>query len=244
MSDTSLEKIEQSVIKTFAQKTPAKYIKTRPGAGGRSFKYVDTAYVVNELNRLFGLFWEWKIADKKIDATDIWIQGELTVKNTDGFSITKTGFGGSKVKTSTSTGKPLDISNDLKAASTLALKKAASLFGIASDIYYPEMDWYEEKSEVEQMDEPSPEDIAANTRSILNRKMFAIAAEKGYSSEDIDKVIKHNYNLDHKRDLTSGQLQELIGRLENVQKKQVVETEIIDVEQVMDEMNKKEWRVT
>jgi recombination DNA repair RAD52 pathway protein len=214
MNDTALTTIEKNVLSTFTKKTPAKYIKSRPGAGGRTFKYVDTAYVVNELNRLFGIFWEWKIADKQIDDKNIWLQGELTIKNTDGFSITKTGFGGSKIKKSSQTNEPIDISNDLKAASTLALKKAASLFGIASDIYYPEMDWYEEIAEVEELDEPKEEDIANHTHNILMRKMFAMASEKNLTESDIDKVIKLDYNLDSKKDLTNGQLQELIGRIE------------------------------
>jgi hypothetical protein len=53
--------------------------------------------------------------------------------------ISKEQYGGSDIKKysqGTKIGQPLDIANDLKSAGSDALKKCASLFGIAQDVYW------------------------------------------------------------------------------------------------------------
>lgn len=64
------------------------------------------------------------------------MQGRLVIKNEKGeVLITKEQFGRADVKFKKGTKILLDYGNDLKAASTDALKKCASELGIASDIY-------------------------------------------------------------------------------------------------------------
>lgn len=127
------------------QKTPEKYVMTRPAKGGGSWDYVPGWYVQKVLNFTFGWLWDYEavqeptvteiiqIIEKKID--QIWVTGRLTVKDDAGHSITKTQTGRADIKFRRDIRQPLDIGNDLKAAHTDALKKCASLFGIASDIY-------------------------------------------------------------------------------------------------------------
>lgn len=196
------------VNKLFGTETPKVNIKSRPGPGGKTIKYVEVGYVISKLNEAFGPFWEWRIIDKQIGHKQVWVQGELTVKSSSTFSITKAGFGGSAIKISTQTGQPINIASDLKAASSDALKKAASLFGIASDVFYKEM------QVLENTPDEVTEDPAEATRQILMRKMFAIAKNKGVAEDEIDHIIKEDYSLESKKDLTSGQLQDLIALFE------------------------------
>lgn len=133
---------ERQVLK-LVQKTPVQHVYERPGKGGQVFKYVTGNYVEKVLNFTFGWNWDFEIVAHGKEGDQVWVQGKLTVKDDKSHSITKSQFGrsdvkflsemrnGKKVKTSTM----LDFGNDLKSASTDALKKCASLLGIASDIY-------------------------------------------------------------------------------------------------------------
>jgi recombination DNA repair RAD52 pathway protein len=210
----------------FATKTPKQFIKNRPGPGGRSLSYVEVGYVVSVLNNAFGPFWEWRITDKHIGEKQIWVQGELTVKDQNGFSITKAGFGGALVKLSTATREPISIANDLKAASSDALKKAASLFGIASDLFYREMDLLEESPE--EIDEVS--DGYSFVRDQVTKKFFATAAAKGFTAVEAKEVIKKKYKVAHMEELTVAQLEETIANLEAIVEKVQTNVQVVEVE--------------
>jgi hypothetical protein len=127
------------------QKTPPQYVKQRQGKAGQQWSYVEGSYMVKVLNFAFAWNWDFKIVHQpttaeilqiigsKID--QIWVTGSLTVKDDAGHSITKEQTGGADIKFMKGTRVPVDIGNDMKAAMTDALKKCASEFGIASDIY-------------------------------------------------------------------------------------------------------------
>ena len=65
-----------------------------------------------------------------------WVRGVLTVSMSPGPDglISKEDYGGVDIKMQGGS-KVIDIADDLKAASTDALKKAGSMLGIAADIY-------------------------------------------------------------------------------------------------------------
>ncbi len=133
--------------KTFiTQKTPQQFIKTRPGPGGSKLSYVEIGYVVNILNQAFGWDWDFKIFDQQIGKKQVWVRGELTVRLYD-HTITKGQYGGADIKYNRATGEPVSIADDLKAAASDCLKKCASLLGVASDIYWKDLDnWSTETS--------------------------------------------------------------------------------------------------
>ncbi|MBI4009139.1 hypothetical protein HY357_02810 [Candidatus Roizmanbacteria bacterium] len=214
------EGLESIVNTLFATKTPKGFIKTRPGPGGLVIKYVEVGYVVSILNNAFGPFWEWKIADKEIREDQVWVQGELTIKSLEGLTITKTGFGGASIKKSRETGKPISIANDIKASSSDALKKAASLFGVASDIFYKEMDILE--GSPDEVDEEA--DGNSFIKQQLMSKYFAIASEKGYSAEEAKDLIKTGYGVEHMEDLNKIQLELGVKAMEKRPEKITVET--------------------
>lgn len=117
------------------QKTPSQHIYTRPGKGGGVWTYVTGVYVEKVLNYVFGWNWDFEIKDRVERDNQIAVLGRLTVRTATGDSIFKEQWGRSDIKMKRDTNTALDYGNDLKSASTDALKKCASLLGIASDIY-------------------------------------------------------------------------------------------------------------
>lgn len=136
------QKLENQMItgrdfQSLKAKTPPKFIKVKPGRGGKQLAYVDTGYVINRLNKAFSFLWDFKVLDQSIGNGQVWVKGELTVHISPTLQITKSQFGGSDIKMSKETGKAIDIADDLKAAASDCLKKCASMFGVASDVYFP-----------------------------------------------------------------------------------------------------------
>jgi len=120
------------------QKTPAEAIRHRSGPGGRQLAYVEHRWVNEQLNLAFDWQWSWDIVEWRLIPTEqepqeAFVLGRLTVHTPRG-DLTKTQFGSSDVKRDRK-GNVLSIGNDLKAASSDALKKAASLLGLALDLY-------------------------------------------------------------------------------------------------------------
>jgi hypothetical protein len=129
--------------KLIFEETPEKYIQHRPGRGGKTFDYVATGYVIDRLNKIFNYMWSFEVKEKSQNQsiTQVQVLGKLTgyiviPGNTPIVqAISKEQWGGSDVKKNDN-GLPIDIGDDFKAATSDALKKCASLFGIASDIYW------------------------------------------------------------------------------------------------------------
>ncbi len=118
------------------QRTPSEQTYTRPGKGGQTWTYVTGNYVEKVLNFVFGWNWDFEVVAHGREGDQIWVHGKLTVKSPKGDqSISKSQFGRADVKFKKDTKIMLDFGNDMKAATTDALKKCASLLGIASDIY-------------------------------------------------------------------------------------------------------------
>ncbi len=129
------------------QKTPLSHVYTRPAKGGGTWDYVTGDYVKKVLNYAFGWLWSFEIKDKGREGDLVWVLGKLTVELPNGKKIIKEQFGRADIKMKKGTQTPLDYGNDLKSASTDALKKCASELGIASDIY-GKNEFKEIKSEV------------------------------------------------------------------------------------------------
>lgn len=144
--------LNDAQIKLLLSRTPKQFVKTKPAKGGGRLSYVSGGYVVKVLNLLFGFNWDFEIQDEKIllNANQCIVRGRLTVKvpqydnleRRDGFEvISKSQYGRCDIKyykdkfDADGNRVPLDLGNDLKGAATDALKKCASLLGVAADIY-------------------------------------------------------------------------------------------------------------
>lgn len=224
-----IAEMQTSVQKLFKEKTPKDVIKMRRGAGSMMFPYVPIDYVLKKLDDHFGMFWEFKIIKTEQTPTHIVVQGELTIKSPTGFSVSRPGFGRASIKCYQGTKNPVDIGNDYKAAQSDALKKAASLFGIGADVYYKELEKYEDIDET-TLDEDS--DLRQKTYA----QLFAVANEKGLDAEATKKKIKEKYGVSHMEELTLEQIQATITNIKNAKvvkpvpiPKAPVQEEIIEV---------------
>lgn len=139
------------------KKTPQQHVHEKPGKGGGRFKYVTGAYVKSQLNRLFGYDWSFTVKEFTVKGNQCIVFGRLegTIRNKDGDVVTtlvREQFGRADIKTlKADKTKALDFGNDLKAATTDALKKCASDLGIARDVYasdeYRELAFYDNDDE-------------------------------------------------------------------------------------------------
>lgn len=119
------------------QRTPKDHIYQRPAKGGGVWEYVTGTYVKKVLNYTFGWCWSFEVKAHGKEGKLVWVLGKLTINNPKTYApmIVKEQFGRADVKTKKNSDEYLDFGNDLKAATTDALKKCAAELGIASDIY-------------------------------------------------------------------------------------------------------------
>lgn len=149
----SFNVLETAHMNLLYKKTPGQHIHEKPGKGGGKFKYVTGAYVKSQLNRLFGFDWNFTVKQFDVKGNQCIVFGRLegNIRDKDGKLVTtlvREQFGRADIKTLKSDKtKALDFGNDLKAATTDALKKCASDLGIARDVYaadeYRELAFYD-----------------------------------------------------------------------------------------------------
>jgi recombination DNA repair RAD52 pathway protein len=197
--------ISQKQWDIIGSKTPKDKIKQRPGRGGKTFDYVETGYIVDLLNSTFNGLWDFEIDEQEVGTTQVWVKGKLTVWITPEMKITKTQFGGSDIK-KTSEGKPVDVADDLKAASSDCLKKCASLLGFAKDIY-----WKEKTigtTPTQNASSSSVVGVGKPTDKQINY-INALCSQKGIDREEM----KTKYKVESMKDLNYEQGQAMIKEL-------------------------------
>jgi len=178
--------LNQNQIQKLWNSTNPKYKYERPGKGGGNWTYVKASYVRKVLDSVFGFNWDFEVettleeAFKVAEMTNACVvKGILTCRVSDGkdwTNIRKVQFGRAEVKWTNKDGKrvPLDFGNDMKAAATDALKKCASLMGVAQDVY--EADEFIE-IEIQGSDEASPKKKQAEKRLKEAKKELAVEGE-------------------------------------------------------------------
>lgn len=192
------EKYEAALTNLVTGKTPRDVVFNRPIRGGANADYVPGWWFVEQLNSLFGHFWDFEILREGIGSKQVWVLGKLTVKSPDGKAVTKTAYGGSDIKFKKDTTEIIDIGDDLKAAATDSMKKASTLLGIASDIYG--------KREVIEQTAPQKSQLEA---------MYKVGKDKGMDKEKVDDFCmqKHGKLPDElEAFLVLGLIQELRSR--------------------------------
>lgn len=147
----------EAIKRILSQQTPKEEIRYRKGDGGRQFAYTDGPYVIRTLNEAFG--WDWDfVADNEELLTnnekpfEVKCRGTLTVRM-DGKVVTKTQYGCQPIKMLQNGSSPVSIGDAYKGAATDALKKCASMLGIALDLYDSD---YKAEKYAEAPPEPEP----------------------------------------------------------------------------------------
>ncbi len=101
--------------------------------GGVTITYITGEQCVSRLNEVLGVAgWCFRVVEHGYhqESDEFWSLGEISAL-IDGQAVVRQQFGSQKVKRSRATDSPLDIGFDLKGATTDALKKCASLLGVA-----------------------------------------------------------------------------------------------------------------
>lgn len=193
-------------------KTPAWAIKRREGPGGQMLRYVPHGYTRDQLNKAFGLDWDWELlpifngspfhqierVEKGKTKQYLTVIGKLTVRihNPSAIkevltTITKTGTGSSLWN------EGVEFGDALKSADSDALKRAGLGLGIALDLYYSEdtavskfnENEQRKKEEQEELERVKPETIDKAKELIASGKgAKKVAAELGLKVSDLAKA--------------------------------------------------------
>jgi hypothetical protein len=129
----------------------ASLIKTRKGAFGQRLSYVEGAEYIRRLNAAFDGRWSFEITDHQVGKNHVVVVGRLTAGE-----VVKMAFGGSTITTNSTTGEVVSIADDLKAAATDALKKAASMLGVGLHLYQDNGDKHEDHPAPAETSRPRP----------------------------------------------------------------------------------------
>jgi len=180
-------------------------VKQRQGNFGHILDYVEGHVVTSRLNDAFDGNWTFEIVKYRIlkDTDEVLVLGKLTAEG-----ITKMAFGSKQIERNKDTKAIISLGDDLKAASTDALKKAASLLGVGLYLYSdqrpngktetggPETpnkgtSTGNEKNQPEPKNEPATGD--GNSGRLTNKQLamiFAVGKSKGLQTKEIkDKAL-------------------------------------------------------
>lgn len=171
-----MKEFTEQTIAALEKKFDKGDIKSRKGSFGKNLSYIEGHSVIERLNKAFGQMWSFVIKDHLIESGHLIVTGELIIPvyNNEGQLVdrlAKQAYGG-KPLTKLKDPKPgvspyLDLAADFKAASTDALKKAATLLGVGLDLYSSdekEVDTDEESAAVKE--DPNKKASDAQTKAI------------------------------------------------------------------------------
>lgn len=107
-------------------------IKQREGNFGKMLDYVEGHSIIQRLNDSFEANWSFAILKHEVvkETDEVIVIGELSAGG-----IVKTQFGSSRITRVRESGEMISLSDDLKAAATDDLKKAATLLGVGLHLY-------------------------------------------------------------------------------------------------------------
>jgi len=108
----------------------ATQIRQRRGRTGGVLDYVEGHTVIARLNEAFDGAWSFEIPWHEIRETEVLVLGKLTAEG-----VVKCQFGASSVTRDRETKALVSLGDDLKAASTDALKKCATFLGVGLHLY-------------------------------------------------------------------------------------------------------------
>ena len=184
-------------------------IKQRQGSFGHILDYVEGPVITARLNDAFEANWTFEITNHWIlkETDEVIVLGKLTAEN-----VTKMAFGSKEITRNKDTKAIMSIGDDLKSASTDALKKAASLFGVGLYLYSENRsngidgknpkDQGTGNSGSESKNQPTgaqtqPPKTDGNGGRLTNKQLamiFALGKSKGLQSSDVKAKSLSTFN--------------------------------------------------
>jgi hypothetical protein len=117
-------------ISELAEQFPQDQVKQRRGNFGQQLSYLEASTVVQRLNEVLEGDWSFNVVESIVEVDEVVIRGRLTIGDT-----VREQFGGSKIKRNKDSGEIISLGDDLKSAASDALKKCASLVGVALNLH-------------------------------------------------------------------------------------------------------------
>jgi len=203
--------INEAQFEALYGKTPPHAIKTRPGKGGKVFRYIPHGYVTDRLNKAFGFDWDFTLQpafngnvfhlaevqeevfspqgkSSSRTVNHITVYGELKVRLRNPSDLTQVLGEVIKPGPGSQLWQPtMEFGDALKGAKSDGLKVAAHELGIGLDLYYDdqyELDLHKERlSEAAAVVNSMMEDDAASTLPAF------LAAAQSQLGMDADRVV-------------------------------------------------------
>ncbi len=154
-------------------------IKTRKGNFGNELSYVEGHAYIKRLNEAFNGQWSFEIISHEVSEHQVLVVGKLSAD-----SIVKMSFGCSTITKNSETGEIVSIGDDLKAAATDALKKAASFLGVGLHLY----EGQEAKTKVPGNGNGNENGNGVGLTSRQLAAIYAIAKSKEMSKDDVQRM--------------------------------------------------------
>jgi hypothetical protein len=200
---------------------PPELIKQREGQQGKMLSYLETHVVIERLNEGCDA-WSFEVVEHRVYKVEVVVVGKLTA---DG--VIKMAFGGSPI-TFTDAGKVVSLADDLKAAASDALKKAASMLGVGLELYArrsataaapsasprPQDTGRVQLGQARPAPETTPADDAATDKQI--GAISGICRRKNVSRERLAALIEQRTGKHQLRELNRRQASALLSELSNL----------------------------
>jgi hypothetical protein len=154
------------------------------------------------LNEASDFEWNFEVTKHEVLADEVIVLGKLTI---DG--VTKMAFGGSSV-TRDNSGKEVSLADDLKAATSDAIKKTASLFGIGLELYGGAPAAPSPRSE-ERPAMRSDERLTSRQLAAIN----SACRRKGWAQSNLTSLVGERYGKNAAEALTRTEASNLISEL-------------------------------
>jgi hypothetical protein len=120
--------VNKDTIEILSREFAPNQIKVLKKAG-RGFDYIEQASCIRRLNEAFGLNWSFEVFETAKASSAIVVKGRLIVPIEDGKMIVKEQFGHATLH------NKMDLGDSYKTAASDALKKCATLLGVALHLY-------------------------------------------------------------------------------------------------------------
>ena len=166
---------------------PTELIRRRSGRNGDEVVYLEASTVVARLNEAFAGEWSFVVEKHEVLADEVIVLGRLSAG-----AVGKSAFGSSAVTRAREGGKAVSLGDDLKAAATDSLKKAATLLGVGLNLHVqPEPTPRTRVPERELAPVPSTKDNLALSGAQL-RALHAIRKTLGWDEAQLaDFALSH-----------------------------------------------------
>ena len=203
LAETAKDRQLEAIKRILSQRTPPGEIRVRDGRGGQKLKYTDGAYVIRTLNEALGWDWDFVADNEELlmngdKPFEVKVRGTLTVRM-DGRTVTKTQFGCQPIEMMRDGSKPVSIGDAYKGAATDAMKKCASLLGIALDLY--DSDYKAEKyAELEPVRQVKLEGAQPTSPA---EELLALNRKLGFDDAALLKWLVKKFGLDGAESLSS-----------------------------------------